>query len=287
MSLPMDLINDFRTRPQPISVVEYKEKQRKISLRIDEVVSQGEQLEQDMNQQKRSFTEKRKHKQRLLMIERMYNDIIRENRTLEIANKLKGDQGGAYVLWGVFKLLAGILCMILSICWIVHIVLFYIPATPVHDFLNTFFLDLERMLPGFPLFGVAAFALFSLYLLGCCVKGNAKFGVRLFFWKLYPIEWKNTRVNSFLVNTWIILICTIPIIQFCAEGFPEYARLTELSLLFGTQIQYIEGLSILWALHVFIWIILVTAFISLVWLFVNPDDTSRNIDAEIKKRAHA
>jgi LMBR1 domain-containing protein 1 len=134
----------------------------------------------------------------------------------------------------------------------------------------------------FSLFGVLAFAIYSFYLLAAAVKGNFKLGLRVFFWRIYPMELHKTMMNAFLVNTWIILLCSVPAVQLCVWSFPIYARETDISNIFGTQAKYLAGFCVLWANNVFIYIIVIVAFLSLFVFIVSPNDRSRKIDDELE-----
>jgi len=133
----------------------------------------------------------------------------------------------------------------------------------------------------FPLFGICAFATYAFYLLWCCVKGNFKLGIRLAFWKIYPMEVGKTKMNAFLANTWIILLCSVPTVQFCARAFPIYARETQIDLLFGTQIQYLNFFKYFWEQNVFIVALLVVVFISLLYLLMRPRDRAAEVEREL------
>jgi hypothetical protein len=57
------------------------------------------------------------------------------------------------------------------------------------------------------------------------------------------MEIRKTLMNAFLVNTWLVLLCSVPTVQFSVTAFPIYARFTEVDLLFGAQVQpYITSL---------------------------------------------
>jgi hypothetical protein len=135
------------------------------------------------------------------------------------------------------KLFLGILFGGISVSWFLHIVLYILPAKPVTPFLNNFFVSLTNDVPSFPLFGVLAFALWSFFLLFCVVKGNFRLGVRFLFIKLYPMEVGNTLMNAFLFNTWIIVLCSVPAVQFCVQAFPIYTADTQASVMFGSQVR--------------------------------------------------
>jgi len=96
-------------------------------------------------------------------------------------------------------------------------------------------------LPGFNFFGLVAFAIQVFWLFICVIKGAFSVGLRIpLLFRLYPMEPGKTLLNAFLVNSWILLICSIPTVHFCVTAFPIYARETEVDLLFGSQIKYIN-----------------------------------------------
>jgi LMBR1 domain-containing protein 1 len=56
-----------------------------------------------------------------------------------------------------------------------------------------------------------------------------KLGIRFAFFTIHPMEKGKTMMNSFLFNVGIILMCEIPIIQFCSKSFSIYARVTAIN----------------------------------------------------------
>jgi len=286
IALPMDLINEFRTRPKPLKREEYEAKKQEIGSWAAEIISQGQALKEILDEEGQSRSQKRRNRKKFQEFEVQYNIVKVEWKKLEVTQEIKGENGGTYILWGYAKLVTGIVSMILSLTWIIHICVFIVPSSPVTPFLNTFFITLEDAFGGgFPLFGVLAFAIWSYYLLWCCIKGSFKLGLRFFIWKLYPMELGGTLMNSFLVNTWLLLLCSVPIVQFCSQSFPVYARLTDVDMLFGTQIKYLKFFSYFWAYNIFIYVILGLSFISLIFLLVRPDDSAKNISRKIDARA--
>merc|ERR1712173_358963 len=92
-------------------------------------------------------------------------------------------------------------------------------------------------IPGFPLFSTVMYIFYSAWLILCVYKGNQKFGLRVpGLFRLYPMEPNGTHMSSFLVNTWLLLITSLPAVQFCTISFPEFARNTSVDLLFGSQV---------------------------------------------------
>lgn len=111
-----------------------------------------------------------------------YYYLKKDIEILEISHALKG--GNPFIPW--LNLIGGILAILLSISWLLHIILFMLPNPPIDPFLNTFFITLEEAFGknNFGLLGVIAFAVYSYYLLACAVKGNFKLGLRFFIWKV-------------------------------------------------------------------------------------------------------
>lgn len=286
IALPLDFINEYRTRPKPLSKEEYLEKKEEVGNWSMEIISQGEELKKLFKDHaSQSRFQRRKNRKKFLEFELQYNVVKNEHKKLEITKELKGENGGTYILWGWVKLAGGIIGTILSLTWIIHIAIFVLPKTPAHPFLNNFFIELENAFGGgFPLFGVLAFAIYSYYLLWCCVKGSFKLGLRFFIWKLYPMEIGGTLMNSFLVNTWLLLLCSVPTVQFSSRCFPVYARFTDIDMLFGTQVKYLKFFKSFWDNNVFIIVMLIVSGISLIYLLCHPDNTSKKIDAKIKER---
>jgi len=278
IALPMDLINDFRTRPTPISTKVYFEERQNLGKRAQILIQIGERLQEQQERGTKKVSKRKLNKQ-LLEFERHYYFLKKDHHVLTIAHKLKGGNP----LWYFFKLFLGIIGIVLSITWILHLILFVLPRNrPFSPFLNTFFIKLEEAFGGgFPLFGVLAFAIYSFYLLWACVKGNFKVGMRLLIIKMFPMEYENTLMNAFLFNTWLILLCSVPTVQFCTLAFPIYTRFTSIDMLFGTQAQYLQFFKYFWVNNVFVIAIIVIAIIALIWLIMRPKDTAAEIEMKL------
>jgi len=202
-----------------------------------------------------------------------------------MSHKLRGGKGNPLV--PIFKLIAGILSIGISLSWLIHIGVFILPPQPVNQFLNTFFLKLEDVANGaFPLFGIIAYSIWALFLLAAVVKGNFKLGVRFLIWKVYPMEVNNTLMNAFLANTWVILLCSVAAVQFCVRAFPVYANDTAINMLFGVQAQYVGFFKYFWVNNVFIYIIIILAGLTLIFLLIWPDDKGKLIEQQLKEMAN-
>lgn len=155
----------------------------------------------------------------------------------------------------------------------------------MHPFLNNFFVALTDNVPGFPLFGVLAFALWSFHLLFCVVKGNFRLGVRFLVIKLYPMEIGNTLMNAFLFNTWIILLTSVPAVQFCVQAFPVYTSGTEASIMFGTQIRYLTFFRYFFLNNVFIIAMLCLSGLTVLFLMICPRNRADEVENTLDRIA--
>lgn len=96
------------------------------------------------------------------------------------------------------------------------------------------------------------------------------------------MEVGNTHLNAFLANSWLIVLCSIPIVQYCTQSFPIYTRNTSVQVIFGSQIRYLQFFRYFWSYKIWNFIILIFAFLTMFYLFARPNDHSANIEAQIK-----
>jgi len=284
-SLPMSLINDFRTRPKPMSTTEYYEKRDEVRGRAEQLLVVAERLQQ-ANLKASTRAAKRDYARSLKRMNNAFHFLKRDIELLDIAWRLKGGNP----LWPIFKLFCGVVGLSMSIMWLLHIIIFLLPRTPIHPFLNDLFIKLEDAFGqgNFVLFGVMAFAFYSLWLLACAISGEFTCGVRLPFFpccKMFPMELGKTMMNGFLFNTWIVLLCAIPTVQFCASAFPYYSRNTEIDFLFGTQARNLRFFRYFWQNNVFIWIIEILGWLSIVFFAACPKDQSKLIEKKLDDAA--
>ena len=142
-----------------------------------------------------------------------------------------------WVLYQVGFLLLGLLGVVglaVSALWVVHIVIYMLPPVPIHPMLNEVFAKLDGV---FPLFGVAAFAAFCLYLMAVAVKGNFLLGLNFLVVKLYPVRPGATLTSSLLVNVALVLAMSGAVTQFCASAFASYAANTAVFEIFGNDVR--------------------------------------------------
>lgn len=280
-ALPIDLINEFRTRPTPISTKAYFEERASMGSRAKQLLNIAEKLQQSMDKAGKSRSQRNQDSADMRALEKHYYFLKKDYQILYIAHKLKGGNPLEYFA----KLIFGIICAILSLCWFIHIGIFVLPRKPVYSFLNGFFIILEDNVPGFPLFGVLAFAIFAFYLLWCTIKGNFRLGLRFLFFKIYPMEVGNTLMNAFLANTWIMMLCAIPATQFCVTAFPYYTRNTTATVMFGNQIQYLKFFIYFFSNNVFIIMMLCFSALTAIFLCICPTNKADAIEKELDRIA--
>jgi len=228
--------------------------------------------------------EKRSFNKSLRDFEKQYYYIKQDYKILDMAYKLKKGEGNPLI--PIFKLILGIFSIGIAFSWILHIGIFILPPQPKHQFLNLFFITLEGVANGkFPLFGIIAYAIWALFLLAAVVKGNFKLGVRFLIWKVYPMEVNGTLMNAFLANTWVLLLCSIPTVQFCVRAFPIYATDTAIDMLFGVQAQWAIFFKYFWANNVFIYVIIILSGLTLIYLLIWPDDKGAAIEKQLNELA--
>ena len=130
--------------------------------------------------------EKREYNRMLRQLRAAVCIIDNEYQVIDIQKDLKDYNVLIYWLGIPF----GIVCLLLSLCWFVHILLYFIiiiDGKPIYPFLNYLLLYLVDNNVAFLATGF--FALFCIYLLISTIKGNVKFGLRIFiFWSVHPMK---------------------------------------------------------------------------------------------------
>jgi len=283
VSLPYDLVNEFQKRPTPISTSDYVTQKEELGHRCVALIELANKMLREHEKGGKGFFARRGEANELTQFEKNYFYLKKDYQLLTVAYKLKGGNPLYYAL----KLVMGVIAGCLSALWLIHIVLYMLPAQPVTPFLNTFFVDLSNDISGFPLFGVVAFALFSFYLLLAVIAGNFRFGVRFIFWKIYPMEVGNTLMNAFLFNTWFILLTAIPATQFCVYAFPIYTNNTQVELIFGTQIKYLTFFHQFYARNVFIIFLICCTGLALIFMPLCARDEAADVEKKLDRIARS
>lgn len=267
-ALPMDLINEFRFRPTRITLEEYARRKLEMGNRATTLISIGQQIQEETRLRKKRNRSQRttfnRFKQNVYLLEEDWTRLhsAHQNR-------------GARVLWAYTQLVLGVLAALLSVLWVVHIALHMLPRTPggtpqsIFNLLGEFlaWFDNATSLP----LAVLFYALFAFYLLACVMKGNFKFGLRIFIiFAIHPMRVGGTMVNSFLFNVGLILMTSVAIVQFCTSAFDVYVINSAASELFGLSIQRLRYLEYFW--YFYIVGMVGFAFLTLIFLLICPTD---------------
>jgi len=286
-ALPLDLILTFKNRPRHMDAVEMADAQTSIRERVNELVDIGEMIkieEEELNAD--AETVGAKGFLGMFKSKAGYKKLTRKERK-ERKKTVKEFKQAVYILEQDihdFKacttsyndynplipyasLFFGLLSIVISIFWVLQIVLYILPNVATHPLLNSYFRWFDTW---FPMFGVLSVAIFSFYLLTCALKGCFKFGLRFMFFAFHPMEPNKTYMSSFLFNIALLLLCSIPVVQFSTEAFAEYARNTTALQVFGTQIRYMRFFSYFFENYVFIYAFLVMFFLTSLYLMCKP-----------------
>lgn len=291
-ALPLDLILAFIDRPRHMDAVEFGEAQVNLRDRVNELVNVGEllKLERDEKAQQASegkgggyfSREARKaaaeEKKTLLQFKQAV--YLLEEDAEEFDN-CTANYKNYNPLIPIGCLVLGFFAFIISFFWILHIILYMLPKNPVTPFLNSYFQWFDKW---FPLFGVLSVAIFSFYLLLCAVKGCFKFGLRFLFFQVHPMKYNKTYMSSFLFNIALVLLCALPVVQFSASAFQDYARNTTISQVVNVQLKYLKFFGWFWRSQIFVYAILVIALLTCIYLGCRPRDSAGKNSIDLRDR---
>mmetsp|Transcript_48649 Transcript_48649/g.103780 ORF Transcript_48649/g.103780 Transcript_48649/m.103780 type:complete len:474 (-) Transcript_48649:106-1527(-) len=259
-AIPADLMMAYSQRPQSIDLQEYAKQKMILNERASKLHQIGARLGSDASRarDRKTRTTYNKFKQAVYFLEKDWTKV-------KVAYKERGGNPLKYMC----TMLLGLIAAAVSILWILHIILYVLVQPPASLFLNEWF---EKMDDIFPLFGTVSYGIFAFYLLFCVVKGCVKIGLRFFCMQIHPMRIGNTLMNSMMFNTMLILFTSIAIVQFCAISFSNYARLSAADMFFNVQVENTIPFLFFFRNNIFLYAMVVLAFISGVWLAICPRD---------------
>lgn len=161
----------------------------------------------------------------------------------------------------VFKLIIGILCIIISLILVIHIfcyLLLKVDGRPVNPFLNDMLEFLEQSKVS--VIATILLALIGYYMMVAAIKGNVRVGMRVLCFTFYPLLPNETFVNAFVFNAILMNLWMFALVQFLTDMFQEYIRQTSISMIFSVQIKNMYFYK--WFLRYNIFIYLLTVRIS-------------------------
>lgn len=290
VALPFDMILDYNYRPRPRTAIEMAEKKIALRRRCEELSSFTNALENlvEEEQEKTGMiskwraaklikTKEGKLKKEIDILEQEY-EIYEEESTLT-----------ANPIVNLVKLVVGCVFAIVSFFLVLHLVLYnviVVKGKPLDFFLNTFLFWVEFKVTRF--FSTIIFAFISMYLVFCVMKGNIKFGLRIFFlMPVHEMKLSRTYMNSFLFNTILIQFSTLASVHFIIMLFSNYMQLTAGLNVFGILVTKMRFLRFFWEEKVFLYIFLGMAGLTFAYLLLKPRDDRMDIKAMIARRKNA
>lgn len=242
-ALPLDLIYYFYSKPQKTSREYVQQLKLDLISDIEKVrgfAKEAQFLEKDRHVKTQfAFSkEKREYNDLMKKLRASVNVIDDQYKMIDMQERVNEE----WVLSYYLSLIAGVVCLLISLTWVTHIVLYVvivIDGIPVYSFLNKMLTFFQNIGVGF--LSTTFFSLLCMYLLWCTIKGNLKFGLRIMMcMEVHPMKKDETYMNSFLFNIMMIMICSVSVTQFCSTCFAEYTSMTDINLIFGTQIKYLK-----------------------------------------------
>lgn len=282
-AVPLDLILTYTHRPRHLDAVEFAEVQLSLRERVNELVDIGELIKIEREQKAVAGLTSRfggwtldsdarkaakEERQAILGFKQAVYLLEEDVEQFQAVGAAK-DKYNPLIPY--IALVCGFISIIISIFWFIHIIVYVFPNPPWAPFLNNYFSFFDAW---FPLFGVLSVAIFTLYLLFAAIKGAFKFGIRLLLFHIHPMKVGKTYMSSFLFNLALVLLCALPVVQFCQQAFADYAAFAEIRQLFGVQIQYLQFFSAFWRNDIFIYVFFVISILTALYLARTPKDQS-------------
>jgi LMBR1 domain-containing protein 1 len=264
VTLPCALIGTFVNRPRPIDLQVYSHAILKINQWASELMTDGQMLKSDVLELGRNHKRVRKRYQAFQEQVEALEDTYQK---VEIAFKVRG--GNPITPW--VSLFMGIICIIVSLLWIIHVIVFYLAN--LHPFLNDFFVAMDN---AFPYAAIVFFGLFVYYLYWCVVDGTTRIGLNLLFFRVHPMERHNTPMTSILFNCVLMLFASFGVALFATMNFSIYTRLTSLNMIYGVQMQHLQGLSYVWKYGIYAWFVFI--FCAAVYKLCTLKEKDRKIE---------
>jgi len=255
-SIPLDLISEWRNRPQNKSQKEIMARKIELQEKLADLLPRGLQIEESQKEVEntRGFIAKRSAQANVNKdINRFKADVLELETDFE---KFSGEVNYQNINLGAYtmKLWAGIIILIASFIWWFHILFNCIRKSngyPVSLFLNTVLIWIDETL-GVGFISTALFTALSVFLVIAVVQGNVKFGLKIpFFFTIHPMKQNETLMNSMLHNVWLMLSTSVGIVQFLSDSFTQYSRLTSSEFLFGTLVKYMTFFRVFFVNNVF------------------------------------
>ncbi|KAF4720231.1 hypothetical protein FOZ62_030840 [Perkinsus olseni] len=205
-----------------------------------------------------------------------------------VVNRTRGENSS---LIRVGKLALGIISMILSILWLLHVALYMLarkkgtgdPVSPMLNWLLTDFVHSDSLfIVTFLVFGILVF-----YLQAATITGCITFGTKLFF--IVPVHLLrsgDTPLNSLLFNASLILLSTAATVHFATVALADYTKQSVAWRMFATEVHYLDFYRFFFDNKIFLYMMIISSVIGFIMLTVNGrvKTTSLYVDKSAEKR---
>lgn len=217
------------TRVRRINMDDYKKCQKILVQYSGDVINQGSEINKVLTEN--AWIPSAKKMREYKLYKEDAKQLEDDFKKVESAFKV----GGTSIFKIIFTVIAGIICGVISIIWVVHIFLWMIWIPSIYPFLNSLLDALEFYV--FPAVAWAVYLFFVYYLLLCVLYGVIRIFANVPFVSFYPMKFRDTLLNGFLVNCGILLLASVTVCQFSAMAFSGYARYTAIDAMFSTYIN--------------------------------------------------
>jgi len=287
IALPMDCINAYVHRPKMLTTAEARNQRKVLKNRSEELIKIGDDVAARMIDAMDGARNKRERnkagkvaKPELIRFKVLVDALEKDLEEYQLGDPENYRQH-YNPLVPYAKLVGGIVSIILSVAWLLHMILYMLFTPPIYPFFNIYLAYFDSF---FPLFGTLTIGFLSMYLLLAASKGAAKFGTRFFLISVHELEPHKTLLNSFMFNIQLVLLCVLPVVQFSTDAFSGYARYTDAEVIFGSQFKYIEGFRYFWQYNVFYFAIIGFFILAAIYFGLFPSDRRHlnSVMAQIK-----
>ncbi len=232
-ALPLDCCLALCKKERRITFQEWTKEQQKFAKRAEKLIDMGEALDKLRRERGGLLKPKnirlyRDFKNAVYLIQDDFNLVKRAYK-----------KGGRSPWTYIFNFILGGIFFILSAAWFIHMILWMsVPDTPIWPGLNFFFYVVDL---AFPVFGALGYAIFTFYLLLCVMYGSLTIMGRLPLINIYPIKFRDTLVNAFILHTWELLVISVTLIQFVCDAFSGYSNNTSIGVMFFVYVRNVRG----------------------------------------------
>ena len=269
-ALPFDLIAAYFYRPKPLDHQELTSRKMDLQMRANEILETSLQLKKGRSDSN-SISKATRIMSDRIEVNKLTNMMYALEQEVEELEACKNINKSYNPLLPYLSLLFGFIAAIISILWVLQIVLYNLAdeVPLLNDYLQSF--D-----SWFPMFGLVTYAIFSIYMLLCTIKGCFKVGMRcLCCCQIHAMAVAKTEVNSFLFNLAVVMLCSAPLVHFLSQSFSGYASYSSAYLLFDVQIKNMSFFAPMFQQHIFTYIILGMCGLTTLVLAFKPRDVDQ------------